>query len=83
MIHRVIAQEQQKATVTRLCRLLGVSRSGYYAARSRQLQPVKVCPVVVSLKALFMGVVAPMAVVGCKQRSRPKASTTDVIELEN
>ena len=54
MIHRVIAQEQQKATTTRLCRLLGVSRSGYYAARSRQLRPTKACPVVVSLKALFM-----------------------------
>lgn len=40
--------------VTRLCRLLGVSRSGYYAARSRQLQPAKACPVVVSLKALFL-----------------------------
>lgn len=54
MIHRVIAQEQQKAMTTRLCRLLGVSRSGYYAARSRQLRPIKACPVVVSLKALFM-----------------------------
>jgi transposase InsO family protein len=54
VIHRVIAQEQQKAMTTRLCRLLGVSRSGYYAARSSQLRPIKACPVVVSLKALFM-----------------------------
>lgn len=54
MIYRLIAQEQQKAMTTRLCCLFGVSRSGYYASRSRQTQPVKVCPVAVSLKALFM-----------------------------
>lgn len=39
---------------TRFCWLLGVSRSGYYAARSRQLRPIKACPVVVFLKALFV-----------------------------
>lgn len=54
MIYRLIAQEQQKAVTTRLCRLLGVSRSGYYAARRGLLQPTKACPVAASLKALFM-----------------------------
>ena len=54
MIYRLIAEEQQKAMTTRLCRLLGVSRSGYYAARYRQSQPIKACPVAISLKALFI-----------------------------
>ncbi len=54
MIHRLIAQQQKKAGTTRLCRLLGVSRSGYYAAQRRQVRPVQSCPVATSLKALFM-----------------------------
>lgn len=54
MIHRVIAQVQQKAMITRLCQLLGISRSGYYAARSRALRPPKACSLSVTLKALFM-----------------------------
>ena len=54
MIHRLIIQEQKKAATTRLCRLFGVSRSGYYAARRGLLQPAKACPVAASLKALFM-----------------------------
>lgn len=54
MIYRLIVQQQQKAPTTRLCRLFGVSRSGYYAARRSVLQPTKACPVAASLKALFM-----------------------------
>lgn len=54
MIHRLIAQQQKKVGTTRLCRLLGVSRSGYYAAQRRQVRPVQSCPVATSLKALFM-----------------------------
>jgi hypothetical protein len=54
VIQHLIAHQQQKASMTRLCHLLGVSRSGYYAARRRQLQPVKACPVAASLKALFI-----------------------------
>lgn len=54
MIYRLIVQEQQKAPTTRLCRLFGVSRSGYYAAHRGLLQPTKACPVAASLKALFM-----------------------------
>lgn len=54
MIYRLIAQEQQKASATRLCQLFEVSRSGFYAARRGLSQPAKACPVAASLKALFM-----------------------------
>ena len=46
---------QTKAnSITSLCRVLGVSRSGYYAARVRQSAPKKVCPVAVHLQAAFV-----------------------------
>tara|TARA_R100001143_G_C3338363_1_gene122963 strand:+ start:358 stop:1239 length:882 start_codon:yes stop_codon:yes gene_type:complete len=54
VIYRLIAHAQQKAMTKRLCGLLEVSRSGYYAARRNVLQPTKACPVSMSLKALFM-----------------------------
>ena len=54
MIYRVIIQEQKKATTSKLCRLFGVSRSGFYAARRGLVQPAQACPVAASLKALFM-----------------------------
>lgn len=53
MIHRVIAQGQQKAEVTRMCRVLGVSRSGFYAAQRRWRQPAPVCATSVPLKSAF------------------------------
>lgn len=54
MIHRCIDQLQQKANgVAPLCRLLGVSRSGYYAARQRARKPAKACPVTMQLKTAF------------------------------
>ena len=56
MIHRVITQWQEKAEtvpVSRLRRLLDVSRSGYYAARQRARQPARVEPLEVQLKAAF------------------------------
>ena len=34
MMHRCIDQLREKAEVVSLCRVLGVSRSGYYAARA-------------------------------------------------
>lgn len=56
MIHRLITQWQKKAgkvEVTRLCALLGVSRSGFYAARQRAQRPAVVCPLAVRLQAAF------------------------------
>jgi len=54
MTYQCIDQLQQKAEgVASLCRLLEVSRSGYYAARRRASQPVKVCPVTTHLQAAF------------------------------
>lgn len=54
MRQQCIAQLQTKATgVASLCRLLGVSRAGYYAARRRARQPDPVCTVTPSLKAAF------------------------------
>lgn len=52
MIYTLVDQWQQKADVTQACRVLDVSRSGYYAARVRAKTPV-VCAVSVHLKAAF------------------------------
>ena len=43
MIHRLITQWQGKAEVRRMCRVLDVSRSGFYAARRRQRSAPRVC----------------------------------------
>lgn len=63
MKQRCITQLQTEAsavtpsTIAPLCRLLEVSRSGYYAAARREKQrakdAAKVCPISVQLKALF------------------------------
>ena len=54
MRYRCIDQLQEKAdNIASLCRLLGVSRSGYYAARSRTERPKKVCATTVHLQAAF------------------------------
>ena len=54
MRYRCIEQLQMKAANTAaLCQLLGVSRSGYYAARARQALPRKVCLATVHLQAAF------------------------------
>jgi transposase InsO family protein len=49
----MIAQCAEKAKIGQLCRLLGVSRSGFYAARKRAGQPAAVCPASVYAKAAF------------------------------
>ena len=51
MIHRVIAQWEGKAPVKQLCRVLQVSRSGYYAARSKPA--LATCVDSVQLRAAF------------------------------
>lgn len=54
-MYRCIDQLQQKANgIASLCRLLGVSRSGYYAAKQRACQPAKRCPVTAGLHAAFL-----------------------------
>jgi transposase InsO family protein len=54
MTYPCVAQLQQKAAnVAALCRLLNVSRSGYYAARSRAREPKKVCVITPHLNAVF------------------------------
>jgi len=54
MKYQCIAQLQQKAAgVASRCRLLKVSRSGYYAARRRAIQSPKVCRVTTHLQAAF------------------------------
>lgn len=58
MKQRCVTQLQTEASaIAPLCRLLEVSRSGYYAAARREKQRVKdaakVCPISVQLKALF------------------------------
>jgi putative transposase len=50
----LIRQLQRKAySVAYLCRLLGVSRSGFYEANKRAEAPASICPVTVQLKASF------------------------------
>ena len=54
MTHQCIDQLQQKAAgVASLCRLLNVSRSGYYAARRRAQRPAKLCAITPYLQAAF------------------------------
>lgn len=52
MIQKLIDQWQKKASTARLCRLLGVSRSGLYAARHRQQAP-RACALSTPLQAAF------------------------------
>jgi transposase InsO family protein len=54
VIHQAVHQLQGKAyPVTRVCRLLRISRSGYYEALQRGLGTVVVDPNEIKLKALF------------------------------
>ena len=53
-MYRCIAQLHKKAhNVVSLCRLLEVSRSGYYAARLRSKRPQTSCITTVHLQAAF------------------------------
>ena len=54
MSYQLVAKLSEKAsTVATLCRVLGVSRSGYYGSRQRASSVPKVCAVSVQLKAEF------------------------------
>ncbi|MEJ2795936.1 IS3 family transposase, partial [Iodobacter sp. LRB] len=52
MIYALIGQGQQKANITQACRVLSVSRAGYYAAQKRSSAAV-ICVESVNLKAAF------------------------------
>ena len=55
MNYRLVQQLQEKAVaVTHSCRVLAVSRSGYYEAKRRRLRPPVVCSLSVHLKSVFM-----------------------------
>jgi len=53
MIHTMIDQWQEKAPIARLCKLLDISRSGFYAARQRRRRPRTACPTMTTLAATF------------------------------
>jgi putative transposase len=53
VIHRLITQWVGKAQINQMCRVLEVSRSGYYAARKRAAQPPPICAASVHAKAAF------------------------------
>jgi len=53
VIHHLIAQWTEKAPVKQLCRVLEVSRSGFYAARQRATRPDELCAQSVQAKAAF------------------------------
>ena len=52
MIQQMVDQWKKKADIARLCRLFGVSRSGFYAARRRRQAP-KACDLTARLQAAF------------------------------
>ncbi len=55
MIHQLVHQLQRKAyPVARVCRVLRISRSGFYEAHQRGPRAKVVCPVSVRLKAAFV-----------------------------
>lgn len=54
MIYSVVDHWQKKAAISQACRVLGVSRAGYYAAKQREKQDVT-CATSVHLKAAFNG----------------------------
>ncbi|WP_218003152.1 IS3 family transposase, partial [Pseudomonas japonica] len=55
VIHQLVRQLQSKAfPVARVCRVLQISRSGFYEAHERQAKPNPICPVGIKLKAAFV-----------------------------
>ena len=53
MIYTVVDRVQPKADITQACRVLEVSRAGYYAARKRAKKPAR-CAASVQVKAAFV-----------------------------
>jgi len=55
VIHQLITEWTGKAPIKLLCRVLEVSRSGYYSARQRACQEPATCTDSVHVKAVFEG----------------------------
>lgn len=53
MMHQLVIHMRKQAAISRLCPLLGISRSGFYAAQVRRLQPVAITQEQVHLLAVF------------------------------
>lgn len=54
MIHQLVHQLQRKAyPVAHICRVLRISRSGFYEGRQRRFQPKPACPIAARLKVKF------------------------------
>lgn len=54
MIHRCITHLREEGNTGRLCRLLGVSRSGYYAGRARAERPRASCAAGAKIERVFV-----------------------------
>jgi putative transposase len=54
VIHRLIDQGQKGATVSHWCRLLDISRSGFYSARRQRQAPPTACGQSTALKAAYL-----------------------------
>lgn len=52
-MQRAMSEMREKASVVHLCRLFGISRSGWYAARARQGRKPRIAPEVVQLQSSF------------------------------
>ncbi|EPM85692.1 hypothetical protein BV360_04156 [Pseudomonas syringae pv. actinidiae] len=54
MIHQLVHQLQRKAyPVARICRVLRISRSGFYEAHQRRQKPKPACPAAAMIKVTF------------------------------
>ncbi|RMR07841.1 Integrase catalytic subunit, partial [Pseudomonas syringae pv. primulae] len=53
-MHQLVHQLQRKAyPVARICRVLRISRSGFYEAHQRRQKPKPACPAAAMIKVAF------------------------------
>ncbi|CAH1386957.1 hypothetical protein NTGM5_400021 [Candidatus Nitrotoga sp. M5] len=55
MINNLIKQGQQQKAISQACRILQISRSGYYTAKRRIEKPA-ICVASVQVKAAFVAI---------------------------
>jgi transposase-like protein len=65
VIHSVIDQWPEKADIARLCKLLEISRSGFYAARQRRGRPRVASAASTALSTAFHAAEAVTGAAGC------------------